>query len=153
MDGMQTAIPDAFQAFGEVPLGGPAPVRFEPENLVHAPGAIARFIARMVSEEYEGTERRGARRYDIMVAAHVVPVDEDFRSLGEPVQAMTRNISTTGIALISSAPLAGKLLAVDLSDAGDRRIQMVMRVLRNRPIGQFFETAGPFVTRFKNVST
>ncbi len=165
MDDMQTAMPDAFGAFEKVPLGTPAPVALEPtqraskegapahlapEDLTHAPGEIARFIARMVSEDYEGPERRGAKRYDIMIAADVLAVDRTFQPLGEPVQAMTRNISTTGIALISSRPLEGKLLAVGMNDEAGRPIQMVIRVLRSRKIGEFFETAGPFVTRFKD---
>ena len=60
--------------------------------------------------------------------------------------AVTRDISSSGISLVSTRAANSPFLAVELSASYDETIQIVMRVIRCRPLRCFYEIAGPFFT-------
>jgi hypothetical protein len=63
--------------------------------------------------------------------------------------ATTRNVSTGGIALIHTRPVTAKHLVVELTTTAGERLQVLVRVLRRRPLGPFCDIAGQFVTKLR----
>ncbi len=58
--------------------------------------------------------------------------------------AVTRDISTTGLALISTRAASSRFLAVELACPSGETIQVVIRVIRCRPVRCFYEIAGTY---------
>ena len=123
----------------------PTEIRFEKSNLLHPPEAIREFISAMVRAEYGGSERRGAKRHPIVTPVVVMPMNGEFRPAEGAFMVVTRDISTTGLALISTREVSTELLAIELPAAGGEKMQVVMRLARCRPVGRFYKIAGPFV--------
>ena len=119
-------------------------IHFDKNRLRHPPKAIAGYIAKMLSGEYLGPERRGAKRHHVVASVPVMPVAEDLSPAGEAFMAMTRDISTTGIALISARAVNSQLLVVELPPVLGKQMQVLIRVSRCRAVGRFYEIAGTF---------
>ena len=126
----------------------PAEIDFGRRDFLHVPETIAEFIARWFCEEgYEGPERRTSRRHRVTTPVVALPIDQGFEPLGDPFMVMSRSISGTGMALVSTRAVTTGFLAVELSTALGKRMQLVMRVLRCRPIHRFYEIGGKFLTK------
>jgi hypothetical protein len=125
----------------------PVSVSFDRSRLVQPPQAIAEFLHRLKDESRGREDRRQAARCWMVTHVAAVPVDKEFRPVGEPFMAVTRNISTRGLALVHTRAVESELVVVELTTGSGSAIQLVMRVARCRPMGRFYEVAGPFVVR------
>jgi hypothetical protein len=124
----------------------PAQIDFNRDGLVHPPEAIATFVAHLTNQK-AATERRASNRHRLAAPVAAVPVDDDFRPVGQPFMATTRDVSTSGLALIHTRAVDAQYLAVELPAVAGKTMQVVMQVLRCRPLGRFYEIAGPFIVR------
>lgn len=126
--------------------------KFDPEQLIHRPQEIVAFvdwlIERMVQEGsyYRGEDRRIEERHRVAISVTGMPVDDNMQPAAEAFEAVTRDISRSGLALFHSQPVTTKFLAVQLIDLDGHQFEAVVQVLRCRPIGPVFEIAGRFVT-------
>ena len=118
-------------------------------ELVHPPEEIAEFVQRIVGRltHYRGKERRAIRRHRLAIPLLAVPLDDDLQSAGESFAAVTRDISSRGLALYHSRPLESPYLAVELADPEGQKLQAALEVLRCEPVDSFYEIAGRFVTK------
>ncbi len=98
-------------------------------------------------EEYEAREKRRNKRRSIGIPIVAVSLDHEFRPAEDSRIVITRNISQTGIALMSTRATRTPYLAIELPTSPDNPTQMVMRPLRCRPLLCFYEIGGPFVTK------
>ena len=129
-------------------LGNVRPALFPIDRmrLTHPLEAIEGFVDELVGAPYQGPERRASKRHSVSMPVAALAIDSQFRSLGEPFIGLCRNISAEGIALMHSHAVDTDFLALDFTAPGGKRIQMVMRVLRCRAVGPYYEIAGPFLT-------
>jgi len=126
----------------------PAGIRFDKSNLRQPTEAIAKFIRKRLDDRsYEGHERRRAERYCIVAPAVAMPMDEMVQPAGEAFMVVMKDISTSGIALVSTRAVNTKFLALELCAASDENMQLLVHVLRCRIIHRFYEIAGQFLTR------
>ena len=126
----------------------PAEIKFGRRDLLQVPETIADFIAKWFCEKaYQGPEKRGIRRYPVTTPVVAMPIDASFEPVGDPFMAMSRNVSGTGMAVISTRAVTTEFLAVELSTGQGERMQLVMHVLRCRPTGRFYEIGGVFLTK------
>jgi hypothetical protein len=107
----------------------------------------AEFVRRLVHDKthYNGPERRRCPRYPLVVPVSVMPLDEQFRPAGSLYRAVTRNISATGVSIISQTRLQADYLSLLLVNSSADYLEVVVRVARTAMIGPMFEFAGPFV--------
>ena len=124
----------------------PARIEFDESNLARPPEATAEFIAKMLRTEYKGTDKRNSQRRAVVVPVPVIELDENVSPTGNVHMAVTRDISSSGISLISTRAANSRFIAVELSISYDETIQVVIRVNRCRPLRCFYEIAGPFFT-------
>lgn len=124
-----------------------APLRFDRSQLAPPPNVTADFIAERVHLDYRGPERRAHIRRPLAAPVAVVPLDACFFPTDRPFLGMACNISTGGIALVHTRSTTAPHLALELTIDEGREIRAVIRVVRCRAIGLFYEIAGPFLVR------
>jgi hypothetical protein len=108
---------------------------------------ISKIIKQLTLEEGAFAERRREERYPVSIAIPAIAVDEKYRPLGEAFQVLTRDVSTRGISLIHTEPVKAQFLAIELPVPEGAKTQLVIRVLRCRPVERFYEIGGQFVAR------
>ena len=105
------------------------------------------FAAELLATVQPENEERASRRYPFVVPVVVVPVGDDYQPIGQAFEAVTCDVSTIGLRLISTQAVSASLLRLELTFASGTKIPVVIEVARCRPISQFYEIAGPLVAR------
>ena len=98
---------------------------------------------------YMGNEKRTEARYAVLLEVNAFAINHSYEQTGQEFRAVTRDISTRGISLLTAAPVNEKWLALELTVPGRPTTRTVMQVLRCRPAGPFFEVAGEFVSQLE----
>lgn len=122
---------------------------FETEKLLRPPAAIATFVRRIVrgAEYYAGPEQRREPRYVVSLPVAAVPVDESLKKAGDAFIALTRDISSSGIAMYHTRRVSEKFLALEIKSSSGEKLRVLAEVLRCNPSGLFYEIAAKFVSR------
>lgn len=115
------------------------------------PEEILAFVEQILNSQYEeptpANERRTERRFRVTLPVSAVPIDASLRPIGETFTAVSRNISTRGIALLYTRHVEAQFLALRIKLKDQDPVQAAMEVLRCRRVGPFFEIAGKFVAK------
>ena len=132
----------------------PADARYQhPESMPSAEeilDIVQRNIVRLAERSvYDpNVNRRFEERYCVTLPLTVTPVDSDLQPVGDRRQAVTRDISSSGIALLSHQAPDSSLLALKIMDRdGETKLNAVMEVLRCSPIGDFYQVSGKFLSK------
>ena len=100
----------------------------------------------MASSPHTGPERRSEPRFTVATEVAVQPLNGSLRAEGGAFPAVTRNISMGGIALLVKQLLRSPFAAVDFtSDNGLDATQLLVKVSRCEPIGEYYDIGGSFV--------
>lgn len=122
---------------------------FHPRRL-SSPEELIAFVERLIQEGERDVahDQRSEPRFRVALRVAALPIDEHLRPSGEGFYAVTRDISTRGIALFHATAVRTPYLALEFQDpVTDLPLQAVLEVRRCRPLGPFHEIAGPFVTK------
>jgi hypothetical protein len=124
-------------------------VEFPASKLVHPAEEIADFVYRLAERltQYRGVERRSEHRYRVAIPLLAMPLDDELKSAGREFAAVTRDISSRGIAMLHLRPVESPFLAVELTDPDGHKLEAAIEVLRCRKVDHFYEIAGKFVTK------
>jgi hypothetical protein len=125
----------------------PDKIPFNRETLAAPPKSLVDFIGKLLADEYEGPQRRDSQRHAVVMPVAAMPVDDKFQPSGEPFAAITRDLSTAGLRLFSTRATNSEFLAVELTPPSGQTIQVVLKVLRCKAIGRFYEIAGQLIAR------
>lgn len=128
----------AYQAYSEAEAEPSVP----PEN-------VQRLIRVLAKDNYRGNERRRNKHYSVVVPVIAVPLAADFSVAGKSLQMTTANVSLSGAALLHTRFTETPYFALDFTAAGIELVQVVMEVLRVRPVGPLYEIGGRFLSRLK----
>ncbi|MBC8351239.1 MAG: PilZ domain-containing protein [Planctomycetes bacterium] len=89
--------------------------------------------------------RRHPRR-PMMMSIPVVLLDDDLFPVGQEFTVISRNLSASGIAIVHSIPLEGKLaVLIELPVIG--HVQLLLDIVRCTQVGDLFEMGGAFFER------
>ena len=122
------------------------------ENLLSdfelSPDAIGVFVdscdGKVIS--FEGNERRNHVRYVVALPTVVQPLDEKLSPSGDSFHAVTRDISVGGVSLVHTYPIQSKYISVEIKPREGAAIRLLVKVLRCKPLGSYYDVAGEFVT-------
>jgi len=103
---------------------------------------LREFVATIPRKRNEVRNRRRFPRRPLVANVTVIPLDGEFRPIGPPFIACTRNISTGGICLYHQCRAASAFLYLEIEAIDSPPTQAVMKVLRQSRVGQFWEIAG-----------
>jgi hypothetical protein len=118
-------------------------------GLAPPPEALVALVRKVAAErQYNGPERRQSPRHalpNLFVLA--IPLDEEQRPCGAPFRAVCRDISVHGISIFHTATVTAPMMALEVTDHYGGKIQVILNVLRRRPVGEYFELAGSFTQK------
>lgn len=96
-------------------------------------------------KELEHELRRHPRR-PVMMSVPAMQLDFDLFPVGEEFTVLTRNLSASGIAILHTQLLVGKLaVLIQLPDLG--HVQLLLRIVRCKKVGELYEMGGAFFDR------
>ncbi|MCA9142597.1 MAG: PilZ domain-containing protein [Planctomycetaceae bacterium] len=91
-------------------------------------------------------ELRRHPRKPLMMSVPATKLDHDLFPVGDEFAVVTRNLSASGIAIVHSQSLVGKLaVLVELPDIG--HVQLLLRIVRCKKVGSLYEMGGAFFDR------
>ena len=123
----------------------PFSIRIREEELPPPSSELREYSKHLAAKD--ATDRRLSVRQPFRVPVATMPLTENFQPCGEAFVVLSRNISASGLSLLSDHPANSQLIAVQLPPIQGKPLQMAMRVIRERKLGGFIEIAGAFVTR------
>jgi c-di-GMP-binding flagellar brake protein YcgR len=92
--------------------------------------------------------QREAKRVAITRNVPVIPVDSSVKPTGEPFVAVTRNLSTGGLAIMHTETVKDNFIVVELSSKEGSRLQVLVEVLRCTRRGvSFHEISGRIIRK------
>lgn len=103
---------------------------------------LHRVLMFLAEIEHPVPERRRRNRYSSAMSVLALPLGRNFRVTGPARELTTLNISSTGASLIDAELCNAAYIAVDFSYAGLGYVQVVLEVLRVRPLLNAYEVAG-----------
>ena len=125
----------------------PAAVNFDDARMQQPSEAIADFLSHLEAQQDPTEERRSSERRTLSQAVAVMPVDDQFRPAGDCFMAVARDVSRQGIAIVHTNSVEADYLALELACASGKKLQVAMQVARRREVGDYYECAGPFLTK------
>lgn len=91
-------------------------------------------------------ELRRHPRKPLMMSIPAMQLDYDLFPVGEEFTVLSRNLSSSGIAIVHTRPLLGKLaVLLELPDLG--HVQLLLKIVRSKPVGTLYEMGGEFFDR------
>jgi CheY-like chemotaxis protein len=97
------------------------------------------------------SENRSEGRAVLNEKAVAIALTDDLAPVGQPFKVMVRDLSHHGIGIVHSQHLAGMSLAISWRGLRKNRIIVLIRTLRCRQVGPFYDIGAMFV-RFSNPS-
>jgi hypothetical protein len=82
----------------------------------------------------------------MMLPVHAVWVDENNEPMGESFDLITRDMSSTGIALIHTRPIDSERMAIRFFIA-ETEVNLVIEMIWKREMCPFYGAAGRFVAK------
>lgn len=126
----------------------PDRLSFAHHGIQQPPSALAEFIARIHPEVLRGPDQRACPRFSVVTSVAVMPLSDSLEPMGPPFLVLTRNISRSGMAMVSTRAVAtDAMLGVELPRCPEEASQVVVHVLRCQPMRSFYEIAGQFLTK------
>ncbi len=144
-------IEDAIDIFSEcVPQAIGRVMSQGADALTDPPSTAQEFMQRLLSKQHPPKKnRRGSKRISILSTVVALPVDQNFAPLEEPFKMTSYDISETGICLIHTRAVTSEYLALCWRSviSPKRFMKAVIKVERCKPLGPFYEVAGPFAMK------
>jgi hypothetical protein len=81
-----------------------------------------------------------------MIGIPAMQLDDDLFPVGEEFMVISRNLSASGIAIVHTHPLEGKLaILIELPETG--HVQLLLTIVRSKKVGLLYEMGGSFFDR------
>jgi CheY-like chemotaxis protein len=110
------------------------------------PQGMVSYLERMGDGSDGDNDRRQASRASLLATVTAIPLSRTLEPCGEPFKAAARDASAGGVSLLHTRAVNAEHLALrwqSLASPG-QQIDILMRVLRCKPMGPFYEVAGEF---------
>ena len=97
------------------------------------------------SAVWPATERRREDRTSLPERAVAIPLNSHFEPVGEPFKLLIRDLSFHGIGMFHTQPPEGSHLALMWRTENMQRVVALVRIVRCRPDGEYFDIGGVVV--------
>lgn len=116
-------------------------------DLCPPPAALRDFVQSLLDDDCIGPQKRRAPRYRLAAEVRAVPLDDQYRRIGEPFVAWSVNISTGGICLIHTRPLDAPYLLIVLGQGQSAKTRLVVRIRHCHRLSRFYQIGCEFLAR------
>ncbi len=122
-------------------------VQFDRGSLMLPPKAVVDFLLKLDQADDCATERRESERRTAVMEVAVVPVDFELRQCGESFLAISKDLSSTGMAIIHTRAIHSGSVVVEILNRDESTLQLLAYVVRCDAVHRFYEIGLRFVTR------
>lgn len=116
-------------------------------RLLTSSDELLAFVRDLPERSEPGAERRKTVRIPVNIKVICVPLNGDEEATGDPFVAVSRDISTGGLALVYWRRIPTRLLSVWLPSSDGETLQLVVRIVHCRGLGKFIEHCCQIVKR------
>ena len=92
-----------------------------------------------------GTERRAVKRMNVTMPVRMTPLDNDFKPLSYEYHAITRDLSTKGVGLVTTNPVGHDFVLLTLEPYQSKSFDVIARVAHCNGYGYYFRVGCEFV--------
>ena len=110
-----------------------------------APAELVEFAQQVNLRDEGNIEKRSSGRHATLSAVPALELNKQLNPVDEPFTTICRNISQGGICLLNERAIVAPFLAVEFSATDQAPIQMLIRILRRRPLGPYHDIGGEFL--------
>lgn len=123
--------------------------QFESETVTRPPQAMIDFVKRhhFRSPGDAQLNKRREKRYPLQGTVLIIPVDEQYKPAGGVFEAILRDVSSAGVAIVNARAITYKFLALEMAASPTKKMRRIVEVLRCRPVGLFYEIGAKFVAK------
>ncbi len=116
------------------------------DNAARHAADVGEFLERLECELdcYHGPDRRSESRRRLIVPVLAMPVDQSRKASGAVFQAITRDISDSGIGLLTIRSVTTPQLGLLFQARNADEMMVLVDVTRCRRIGIYYEVGGRF---------
>lgn len=118
------------------------PIRHSPPQA--SPGLIE-FAQQVSLRDEGGVEKRSSDRHATLSILAAIELDEQLNPVNEPFRTICRNISQNSICLLNDRAIVPPFLALEFDAADKEPMQVLLRILRRRPLGPYQDIGGEFI--------
>lgn len=123
---------------------------FYTPDLAPPTAALIDFVNQLAVGMQPAVERRAVPRLPTAFSATVVRLADDLQPIGEPFDVVVRNISTRGLAFLTSQPIDVEHVAISMTNPAGTSVELRVRVRRCQALGPCFDVGGEFVGHEKS---
>jgi len=117
------------------------------QDCVNSSEDLSKLVKSLVNEHsHDGREKRTSIRHGFSTEVTVQPADANHGPVGNAYNAVTRDISGSGLRLISLNFVNTPFLILEIPLAEGTAKRLLLKVLRCRPFRRYFEVGGQFET-------
>ena len=91
-----------------------------------------------------GVERRSAERMAVTIPVTITPLDDELKSLGYEFSAITRDISSLGIGLVTTNPIAPCFVLISIEPFFREPFKVIGRVVFCKDLGHYHQIGCEF---------
>lgn len=118
-------------------------------EMVKSRAKVAQLLKDVISAAHVDfiAEQRGEPRQPVCMAVEVTPYNLKGQRTGPLFEAVTKDVSADGMAILHTAAVRDLVLVVrfpELKSGHERRV--TLQVVRRRPVGPLWEIGGKFLT-------
>ncbi len=106
--------------------------------------SLGRLVETVLPSPYAGPERRTAPRRSVLIPVRVQRLNGEFEPTGEAEEALLCNISMSGAMYVHTQAMGSQYISLSFPEQYEIE-PLIMEVVRNRPMGTYFEIAGTFL--------
>lgn len=119
------------------------PNQFSPDNIRSFVNAIESTYL-LDRPRKIGTERRSVERLAVTMPVGIKPLDEQLRPLSYELNAITRDLSTKGVGLVSTSPIPQESVLLTFHPFQGNPFAVVAKVIYCNDLGYYFQIGCEF---------
>jgi hypothetical protein len=91
-----------------------------------------------------GTERRTVERLAVTMPVRITPLDDQLKPLSYELNAITRDLSSKGVGLVSTSPIAREYVLLTFQPFQGNSFDVVAKVIYCNDLGYYFQIGCEF---------
>lgn len=91
-----------------------------------------------------GTERRAVERMAVTMPVGITPLDEQLKPSNYELNAITRDLSSKGVGLVSNSPIAREYVLLTFQPFQGNSFDVVAKVIYCNDLGYYFQIGCEF---------
>ncbi len=89
-------------------------------------------------------ERRAVERMAVTIPVSITPLDDEFKPCNYQLNAITRDLSSKGVGLVSTSPIARNFVVLTFEPFQGNSFEVLAKVAYCKDLGYYFQVGCEF---------